>query len=237
MASPISNLIPQILQHLPSGTEIAIAQKLKEVVIDFFKRSHIYAVDLAAINVVADTAEYALTNPSGFQIKHIKSGSIESAILRITSEDQLDLDWETLSKQFGFTYDPSSLSATTNPLQTWRVAVSDTPPFVYQPNPNMARLVGIPSRSITGGLLLKVVCYPTLAVTTIDDWIYNAYWETLRSGVVGMLKMMPEKPYTDLRTAQAFLDAYEDGVQEAASHSMRSFQRNDRPHLRCTTYR
>src|SRR6478736_6792970 len=232
MASPLSDLLPYVLQHVPSCTDTQAETAILETVIDFYQRAALYSVDLDPIDVVADQAEYDLTNPDGFQIQHVRSGLISTYELLATSEEQLDLNWKDLNCGFTWRYDYDGVFDGPMPPDSWRHAVSPIPGLVYTPTPNVARLVGIPTEDIDAALILKVVCYPTQAIEEIDDWIYNRYWQVLRDGAVGKLKSMTNKPYTDLRTATDYSDKYEDGVIIAHGAALRSYQRNDRPHLR-----
>jgi hypothetical protein len=98
---------------------------------------------------------------------------------------------------------------------------------VYQPDPNTAVLVGIPTQSLSAALALKVAVYPDRTVTSIPDGIFNAWWMALRDGIVARLKSTPDRPFTDRTGAAAFLDRYERAVLDAESLSLRAHKRND----------
>jgi hypothetical protein len=229
--SPIADLVPDVLEHVPKASDPQVEAVLKDVVIDFLKRTKLLHFDHPAISLVADQADYTLQNPCGFQILHVRSATIDGSPIIQTSEEQLDLEWQELSKGFGWRYQFSEVP-TNCPVEDWRRAESDLPGLFYQLNPNQLTLVGIPTTAIADALALKVVVIPTRAVENIPRWIFNTWHQGIVAGAIGNLKMMPEKPWSDRQAAGAYLDAYNEAVGAAEGSGLRGFKRNDQPLLR-----
>lgn len=227
----LSSLLNGVLEHVAQCSTPQARSAIEDVAIDFLKRSKLHSVDHAAISVVAGTAEYALTNPTGYQILHVRSATISGKPLLQTSEEELDLDWRELSKGFSWRYQYNEFPNGT-PVDDWRLAESDVPGLFYQLNPNQVILVGKPTAAITDALLFKLVVFPVPGVTEIPDWIYNTHHQALTDGAIGRLKAMDKKPFTDRAGAQKWLDDYEDAVNLAARSGLRGHRRNDQPVLR-----
>lgn len=226
----LSDLISDVLQDVPRCSDPQAESAIADIAIDFLKRTKLHSVDHAPISLAAGTAAYALTNPTGMQILHVRSGTINGKPIIQTSEEQLDLEWQELSKGFSWRYQYSEYSSGI-PVDDWRRAESELPGLFYQLTPNEVILVGKPSVAIASALQLKLVVFPTRAVTEIPDWIMNTHHQVLVNGAVGRLKAMPNKPFSD-RGAQEWIDAYEDAVNLAERTALRGHQRNDKQQLR-----
>lgn len=233
--SPISSLVSDVLEHVPKASDPQVESVLRDVVIDFLKRTKILHFDHPAISVVEGQSEYPVLNPCGFQVLHIRSATIAGKPIIQTSEEQLDLEWQELSKGFGWRYRFSELPRNCPP-EDWRLAESELPGLFYQLSPNDLSLVGIPTVAIASALRLKVVVFPTREVTAIPQWIFNTWHQGIVAGAIGSLKMMPEKPWSDRQAAGAYIDAYNEAVGAAEGSGLRGFRRNDRPHLRTKSW-
>jgi hypothetical protein len=229
--SPISELVPDVLEHVPKVSEPQVESVLRDTLIDFLKRTKLLHFDHPAISVVADQATYTLQNPCGFQILHVRSGTIDGHPLLQTSEEYLDLQWQELQRGFGWRYQISE-PRPAQPVDDWRLAVSELPGLFYQLYPNQLTLVGKPTVAIADALRLKVVVIPTRAVENIPRWIFNTWHQGIVAGAIGGLKMMPEKPWTDRQAAGAYIEAYNEAIGAAEATALRGFKRNDQPVIR-----
>lgn len=227
----LSDLVDDVLEHVPRCSVPLAESAIADTAIDFLKRAKLHSVDHAAISLVAGTAAYALTNPDDYQILHVKSATIDGKPIIQTSEEQLDLEWQELSKGFSWRYQYSEYSSGI-PVDDWRLAESELPGLFYQLTPNEVILVGKPTVAITNALVVKVVVFPVRGVTEIPDWIFNTHHQALADGAIGRLKAMPEKPFSDRGGAQRWIDGYEDAVNLAERTGLRGHQRNDKQQLR-----
>ncbi len=225
----ISELIPSVLEHVPRCSQVQAESAIESTVIDFLRRTKLVTHDHAPIASAAGTASYALSNPEGQQILHIKSATFDGKPMASTSEEILDLEWLELSQGFAWRY---RFHDSGNRVEDWRLAESQYPGLYFQADPNSITLVGTPTEAIADALKLKLVVFPVPGVTVIPDWIYNTHHQALADGAVGMLKAMPNKGFSDRSAAQAFLDAYQDAANLAERAGLRGHQRNDRPTLR-----
>lgn len=227
----LSNLVNGVLEHVSRCSTPQIRSAIEDVAIDFLKRSKLHSVDHALISVVAEQAAYTLENPDGMQILHVRSATISGKPLEQTTEEELDLNWQELSKGFSWRYQYNEWPSG-QPVDDWRLATSDLPGLFYQLNPNEMNLVGIPTTAIADAIRVKLVVFPTPGVTEIPDWIFNTWHQSLTDGAIARLKAMPDKPFTDRQGAAIWAAGYEDAVTEAARISVRGNRRNDQPVLR-----
>jgi len=233
--SPLTDLVPDVLEHVPGASDPQVESVLRKTLIDFLRRSKLLHFDHPAISVVADQATYTLQNPCGFQILHIRSATLDGHPLIQTSEEYLDLQWQELSRGFGWRYQISE-PRPAQPVDDWRLAVSELPGLFYQLNPNQLTLVGKPTVAIADALRVKLVVIPTRAVEAIPRWIFNTWHQGIVAGVVGNLKLMPDMPWSDRQAAGAYIDAYNAAVGAAEGSGLRGFQRNDQPVLRTKSW-
>ena len=225
--SPLSGLVSDVMQEVEKCSDPQVESVIRDVVIDFLKRSKLLSFDHPAISLEAGVSSYKLQNPCGFQILHVRSATIKGKPFRLTSEEQLDMNWTELSRGWSWRYQFSE--SANSPSDDWRLAESDLPALGYQLNPNEIRVVGVPTADLADALLLKVVVFPDRDVTSIPKWIFNTWYQAIVSGSIGWLKGMVGKPFSDRQAAAGYIEVYEQAILEAESSALRGFKRNDQP--------
>lgn len=71
----------------------------------------------------------------------------------------------------------------------------------------------LPSQSSTFDIM--VACEPTETAKSIPDEIYNEYRDTIISGAIMRLAIIPNTSWTDMNLAVVHRGIYEDGVARA----------------------
>jgi hypothetical protein len=233
MPTQLSELRGDVLVHCPKASEILVDGMLADAARTFYRESKIKRVALAAIDMVAAQAEYALPNPAGFQIADVRWATCRGSPLNPVSEEELDMQWA--ERRAGHTYTAYHSHQYEGLTDTdWRAATSDQPYSYYCPEPNVARLVGVPSASVTGALLFNVSIYP-IDPTEVDDWVFNEWQDAIVAKALESLFLMPAKPWMSGNLATFYADSYEGLKTEAHARANRGNRRNDRP-LRTTSY-
>lgn len=228
MSVQLSSFLTDVLPAVPKCSELLAAQSIKDAVIQFFKDSKVYNTTLTPIDVVANTAQYALPNPTGWQIMHVRWAEFDRKGLTSTSEEELDLTWADGRTTWR--------TETNGTEQSWRYAIGTRANAFYQPNPNSIVLLPNPDTAYTSGLVINVVAHPTPDVTTIEDWVYNSHYLAISSLAISSLMYLKNKPFSDARMAAELEQEYYERVGKLEDAALRGYQRNDQPVRRAKTW-
>lgn len=229
MATPLTDFRPNVAPWVQKCPTVQVDKAVTDAVIDFFRESRLLRATLTAIDAVAGIAEYSLANPSGMQISTIREARFSGVKLDPTSEEQLDLNWKAIIS--------AQVFDSTDGDEDWRTMATDAPGLYFQPAPNVIRLVGIPALDVADALVVSVSLYPTQAVTEIEDWIFNEYYEGIAAGAISRLMAIPNQPWSNLRLVTHYLEMFQQTAGEARSRALRGHSRNDQPILRTTSHR
>jgi hypothetical protein len=216
------------MPSVPKAPTIMVEKFVKDAIVEFAKLTHRMQVDIAPVNVIAGSALYAIDNPVGFQVLSISRLFFDGKPLVSVSENQLDLEWRSLNSMHCIC---SNMDG-----EGWRDYEADTPTVFYQPKPNEVRLVATPNAALTGGLTGRVVVYPTLSMTTIDDDIYNEFYEVIAAGALARLMAVPSQPWTSAPMVNYYRAIFDDGVSDARAKVSRGHAQQNAQHLRTTAY-
>jgi hypothetical protein len=191
----------RILPELQGVTTAVVDDMLRQVAIEFCEETEVHCTEVTAIDVVAGTAEYTLTSPvSSTEACRIKAAWYNGVPLHIASETVLN-----------------------GSTEYWRDLTSTQPWAYTQKSPDKIILFPEPEESLAGGLRVLIVLRPTLAATTITDWVATRYMRCLGYGVKGRLMAQPAKPWTNPDLATYNLAMYEASKGHAAADARRSF--------------
>jgi hypothetical protein len=224
----LSEFRQHVMPSAPKVPTIMVDKVVKDAIVEFAKRSHRMQVDITPINVVAGTNLYSVPNPTGFQIHAVSRLFHDGAPLHSVSENQLDLEWNSLNAQLCICSNEAS--------DQWRQLEADAPVVYYQPKPNEVRLVATPSFALTAGLTGRVVVYPLLSMTAIDDDIYNEHYEAIASGALARLFATPSQPWSSPALVEYHRAMFEEGISDARGRVVRGFEQQNAQHLRTTAY-
>lgn len=219
-------LLPEILPDVPGCADPIAIRAIRNAVVEFCERTALYRSTLAAIDVVADTAEYALAAPAGYAVVDVRRATLDGYPLTFKSQDQLDREWNEDARGMALYLYHRKVGEGLD-AKSWQTAVSDRPQTYFMTNPSTIRLVGIPTTAITGGLLVTVALKPTPAATQIVDWLYNDYYRTLAYGALAELLKLPKKPWTDMALASHYHRLFNEGIEKAHGESLRDHGRDD----------
>ena len=216
----ISSFTPKVLRKVPGCPEFLIEEAIIDALIDFCEGSLYWQADLTAIDIVSGTSTYTPTTPTDTLMVTVVKAFDEGQPIELKSEDSLDRDWPKLNWRYPYYTHDSGLST------PWRSVTSSQADFIYMPTPRTVRLVGIPDTSKTGGLTLKVALKPTRTATTVDDVLYDEWYEEIAMGAAGKLQVMEGKAWTMLGVGTANLIGFEAAIRKARGKVNRSHIRN-----------
>jgi len=229
----IDAFLPDILMDVPGCPESVAVNALRHAIEDFCKNSLYWTVDHTPIDIVAGTHTYPLVPPvTDTIINDITYIAHDTQPLDPASTDQLDLYWPKYRQKYPYLNSVSS--------DPWRSVTADIASLYHRPTPRTVRIVGIPTTSLTGGLTLRVALRPapTMIETAdlLDDTLYEDFREEIAFGAKYRLLIIPNKPWTDVKTAVIHRELFEAGISKARELKSRDYARDNNPVLRVTGY-
>jgi hypothetical protein len=210
MTAAYTALYDDVLPELPGCEPTLALHHIKRACNDFYERSLYARETLAGINVVAQTATYAVapTDATNFQV---------GKILR--------------AQLFGFvgdtnpvTLDPKTPAELDLILPQWATA-SGSPRYYTQTAIDSMTLALVPATSTTGGLVVTIAKLPQYAGTGIDSAIYDKFGEEIAKGAKARLMRMKKKPWSDPEQAQVYQEMFDKEISAAAVIAARAYGR------------
>ena len=169
MAS-IETLHPMIAPEVMGCPSIVIDNAVLRAAVEFCEKSTAWRVLLDPIPLVDGTAEYALPLPADSRLVVIR-------------EKEVKLGGHALMP----VSDPAILSQT-------RTGV---PSHYYQRTHGAVVLYPTPASADGLALTIFAVLAPKLSATTLPDILTDRYYEAISEGAKGILKRMPNQPWSD----------------------------------------
>ena len=192
MATAITEWIPKIATAAP----LCPMQTLKEMIIetcrDFCHQTQLWNNNaLTAIDIVDETADYDLASLSG-DIVTVDAVQVNGKTATYTTIEELD-----------------------RLLPYWRDQEAVDPAWYVFGMADSIKLVYTPSADETAGLEVWVTLKPLESATTVQDFLYRDYKDTIAMGAKGLLMQIDDMPWTDTAKGAAFFAAYENARDTA----------------------
>lgn len=193
MAIALSVFYPLITPFVPNCPDFAIKDAVLATIQDFYRRTGEKVEDLPAYNIVAGQSLYTMVASNA----HIYD--VEAVVF---DGDGLDpATFPTLETRFG---------------DDWRNR-SGTPEYYYIPSLDVIRLVLTPDTSITGGLKISAVTYPSSTAVSFDDVLLEEHRDAIVNGAVGRLMIQAGKDWSNPQQGIAHIQLYDKMVWKHAS--------------------
>ena len=169
-----SNVLPEVI----GCPEITAFNAIQNATIEFCEKSMILQVDHDPITVVQGIVDYDLEPPTGYVVVKVMKAWLETNPLDPMAPD--------------FVTDP----AIYNRLFTSYQAQPGTPSKFIQKEPRSIAVWPLPDKKYPNGLTMRVAIKPTRDAETIDDLIYEDYYEAIAQGALARLLNSQGKPYS-----------------------------------------
>jgi len=180
-----------------------INNAIRSAAIEFCERTNMWKYGFAAQDVTANVDTYTFTFPVGvIDVMISRPTYVEVSGLQVNPTNEEDLD----SLQY-----------------LWRDATNKQPQLYYMDFDNTMILVPTPSETITDGLYVEAALRPTMDATTLPDWLYDSWSETIAHGALMRLHAMPGKVWADPQTVSMHRAKFKEGISRAKSRTMKSF--------------
>lgn len=193
-----------VMPELPGCSIAMVDIELRRKAIEFCNDTAVYGLDLAAINTVANTAEYALVSPDA------------------DAECFLVLDAWFL----GTRIERATQDELGENHARWQEDTTVNPKRYTQTRYDKVRLVPIPSTSITGALTIRAACRPLRTATGLADHIANQYFDAIAFGALGALLQKSQKPWSNPSDGAAYAARYANAKHAARIAVSRSLARD-----------
>lgn len=191
MAKLWTDFHPLITPHLSGCPVASINLYLASTASDFFARTYLWREQISGITVVTGTVEYDLDPDTGF---------VEDIISVVYGE-------HTLTRTDLRLIGAEKLSETGEPREFW----------VYADN--SIRIFPIPEERTS--LKVYAVLKPSRSGTGVEDWIYETFADTIVSGAIAQLAMIPGKEWSDIAMAGMHKGLYERAITNARIRDFR----------------
>ena len=182
----ISSWLVGVSARVPGATKDDIDNAVRAVIREFCDKSLLYVRQLTAINIVAGTGSYTLTAPTDCAIVTVERVEVSSQYIDPTSMDLLDRSTEN-----------------------WRQYESNLPSSYTVDAEKILMFKETPTENITGGLVVWAALKPTPTTSTIPEFIYDDWYETILNGTVSYLLRMPNKSWSSLEGSEYFGNMYD----------------------------
>lgn len=190
MATAWSSFIKYIRPYLKGCPDKIIQEMVIRNTQKFCVETHCYHAQATNITVTSGTSEYSLAFSGSVEPLTILWARIGADYLKEISEEKLR-SWEGID---------------------WREDTGSPSTHYFLTDDLQILLYPEPSATLTTSLEVMCIVKPTLTATSIDDFIYQRYWDIIAEGVLFDLKRMPNAAWSDPEGAIMHYDLYRRGV-------------------------
>lgn len=191
MAKIWDDFLPLMSPHLPGCPNASMRLYLASTAADFFARTYLWREQISGITVVTGAVDYDLDPDTGL---------VENVISVVYGEAPLT---RTDLRLIG----AEKLSETGEPREYWIQA------------DNSIRIFPIPEER--SSLKVYAVLKPNRSGIGVEDWIYETFADTIVSGAIAQLAMIPGKEWSDVALAGMHKGLYERAITNARIRDFR----------------
>lgn len=190
-----ADFLPLLAPHLPGCPDPSLKLYLASTASDFFARTYLWREQIDALYIAPNVVDYDLSADTGL---------VEDVISVVYNETALE---RTDLRLIG----AEKLSETGEPREYWVQA------------DNTIRVFPTPTERTS--LKVFAVLKPNRAGTGVEDWIYETFADTIVSGAIAQLAMIPGKEWSDVSLAGMHKGLYERAVTNARVRDFRGVPR------------
>ncbi len=200
--------LSEVRGEIETCPEVIALNAIRNTVIDFCQKTTVWRMDLSAISVSINVADYDISIDSDTVVAGINWGYLTDSVgeelrLGVTSEDTLD-------------------NGSVKSVKLWRTKTG-TPHHIYLNNPTSLRLVNIPEEAYT--LYAGIWAKPSRESYDAPDYIYEKYLEAIAAGAKARILSMTTRPWFNASAAVAEKNEYRARCSSALIDSTKSHTR------------
>lgn len=201
MATTLASFLPLVLPHAPGAPDIAAKQEILKAAIKFCDATRVWKAILSPIDIVAETATYAIPAPAGSQCVVVEEVYYDGTQITPKTPDQLKEQYANWMTKAG------------------------VPQFYFQLDPDNITLSPIPENALADGLVIRGALKPILSATTLPDMLFNQYADPIASGAIAALCAAPGKPWTNPEVAAFRAQLFQEAIDKTKTKVSKAFVR------------
>jgi len=188
----------QIVGGCPSVT---IERAVLNAAIDFCLRTHAWQLALDSASVDASDFPYEIPTPTDAELHRVLTVIAGDVALQPVAADSLDAEgvWREIE----------------GPPRVWLMEDQDN--LIIHPLP-----------SVSVDLLVRASFKPSRTAISIPDFLASDHYETIQSGALSRLLMMPKREWTDINLGAVHAQKFTDECERIKSAISRSLSRSTR---------
>lgn len=167
-----------VLPGLPYCPVPLAVQKLRLAAREFFRMSWVWRADHAAIALVANQATYALTVPTGAEIRALCNVRLE-----------------------GTRFDPVHRAVLESQYSDWAAQTAEKPQRWFMADESTLQVWPKPTANLANAITCRLILRPTLTASGIEDRLFNLHADGIAHGAISELQRMPGNPWTNFDSA------------------------------------
>lgn len=177
----LDTFLPYVLPYVYGCPDVVALRALRMACTEFCRRTDAVQRVLPAVNVAANTQDYALTPPTDMLLARV-----------------LGVGWRDRWLNPVDTSEVQSFLALNGTAIDGVAPTAGDPAYWFQKTPDAATvsLHPIPVKALTAGLFIKASFYPTTSATSVDDWLFTEWVEDIAAGAVAKIRSQPGQPYS-----------------------------------------
>lgn len=189
--------LQDILPFARNCPDPVIENAIRGATIEFCEKTEIWQVELDPVSAVAGQYAYDLEAPLG------------SAVRRIL----------TITDELGYSLEPvtSGLLDQRNP--DWRVTPSRPQFYIKRDEELQIWLAPPPANSRTNAYLIRAILVPTISSSSCSNVVMNNFRDTIVNGAIARLLSMPDKDWSNFKTAAVHFGLFRDQLVEAEKYA------------------
>lgn len=191
--SILADFYDLLMPELPGCTTAMVDLHLQAVAREFCLHTSAWRAPLAAVDLVANQAAYALPTPANSELVRVLQLTVGNELLW---RDRDGRRYETDCPQY----------------------TTDEPPFAMSDDLTTIALIKdeVSTAALVAGLKVTAALKPTVGAATLPDFLKSQYSEAMRYGTLSRLMMMNKKPWTDRGLASEYASMYRSQTNFAA---------------------
>lgn len=198
-----------VMPYVPGCPVPMAINAIRESVIELCEKTLLLQRDHDPVDVIANTVDYDFDTQSGYRVFKIMRAWYKDVELIPTAPDDIT--------------DPALYNQNIPGITLSK----DVPRIITQKDDVTFSVLPVPKDTLRSAITMRVALKPTRTSTSIEDFIFEDYAETIYAGARFRLMIVPAKPYTNPDLALANQNIYVGGLNNARQRANRGFVRSN----------
>ena len=204
-----TDFLDYVMPQVPGATNEMALLEIKNTIIDFCEKSLILQETLDPVPAIENVMDYDLDPPSNRLVVKIMKAWFKGTELTPVSIDEIQSpSWYNQNADY--------------------VVLHSDPRMITQKDTETFSVYPIPGKTEPNVMTLRVALKPTRSASSIDDFIFENYAETIGHGAIARLYLSPDKPYTNPQMAMARNALYMAGLNVARDRALKGYVRTNK---------